>query len=482
VTLVGQAAFGYPGAVTKRLALGFGGLSLLFCGWACSVYDESLLSDTTGAGGGQGGQGGATTGTGGSGGTTMCANPGECPGDDTECRVRTCEAGVCGITNMPAGTALTDQVVGDCLEQTCDGMGESNATPLDTDIPEDNIVCTTDACNGGVASNAAKAIGATCNGTSHCNAASECVECVIDANCASMVCNMTTFTCAAASCGDGAQNGNETDLNCGGSCPPCATGDGCLIDADCESNLCTGTTCAESCTDGIANQDETDVDCGGFTCGPCAIGQDCIDDFDCANDNCSVAGVCSCTGTHLMISEVRTRGAGGGNDEFMEIYNPTDLAVTIDAAWTLEMRSHIAASYQVRWTGPAVAVSLPSHGHYLVTRSEGVAGGYTPPPAGDGALGPTGTTDASSVVLKQNGATVDAVCFYTTAAELSEFTGGTHICEGTPILRGVANIDTSIERLPGGALGNCSDTGNNANDWAVIAPSIPQNLTSATTP
>jgi len=316
----------------------------------------------------------------------------------------------------------------------------------------------------------------------HCNEASECVECVINGNCVSMVCNMTTFTCAAASCGDLVENGDETDLNCGGSCPPCATGKGCLQDVDCVSNSCNGVVCVVSCTDGIANQDETDVDCGGLTCGPCALGQDCNANADCANDNCGVGGVCECIGTHLMISEVRTRGLGGGNDEFMEIYNPTNAAVMIDTSWTLEMRSHSAVSYQIRWTGPAVAVSLPSHGHYLVTRSEGVAGGYTPPPAGDGALGPTGTTDASSVVLKQSGATVDAVCFYTTASELDAFTMGTHVCEGTPILRGIANVDNSIERLPGGALGNCSDTGSSAIDWVVIAPSIPQNLASATSP
>jgi hypothetical protein len=313
----------------------------------------------------------------------------------------------------------------------------------------------------------------------NCNAASECVECALDNDCTSMVCNMTTFTCALASCGDGATNGDETDLNCGGSCPPCPTGDTCFMNADCESNLCALTLCVVSCTDGLKNQAETDVDCGGI-CGPCAIGQGCLIAGDCVNNNCGAGDVCACTGTHLMLSEVRTRGAGGGNDEFMEIYNPTEVDVMLDDTWTLEMRSSSALNYQVRWTGPAVAVTLPSHGHYLITNLEGMVGGYTPPPAGNGAL-TIGTTDASSVVLKQNGTTVDAVCFYTSDENMAEFTPS-HVCEGDLILRGIANVDTSIERLPGGALGNCTDTGDSASDWKITTPSIPENLASPTTP
>jgi hypothetical protein len=46
-------------------------------------------------------------------------------------------------------------------------------------------------------------------------------------------------------CNDGIQNGNETGVDCGGSCPPCTT-----------------------CTDGIQNGNETGVDCGG-SCPAC---------------------------------------------------------------------------------------------------------------------------------------------------------------------------------------------------------------------
>jgi len=50
-------------------------------------------------------------------------------------------------------------------------------------------------------------------------------------------------------CSDGIQNGDETGVDCGGSCPPCGGG-------------------GPTCSDGIQNGNETGVDCGG-SCPPC---------------------------------------------------------------------------------------------------------------------------------------------------------------------------------------------------------------------
>jgi hypothetical protein len=46
-----------------------------------------------------------------------------------------------------------------------------------------------------------------------------------------------------------------------------------------------------SCTDGAQNQDETDIDCGG-SCGGCAIGDGCLAPTDCASGFCGTTGVC----------------------------------------------------------------------------------------------------------------------------------------------------------------------------------------------
>lgn len=55
----------------------------------------------------------------------------------------------------------------------------------------------------------------------------------------------------STTCGNGVQDGDETGVDCGGSCTPC------------------GTT-VPTCTDGIMNGDETGVDCGGTSCPPCS--------------------------------------------------------------------------------------------------------------------------------------------------------------------------------------------------------------------
>ena len=66
-------------------------------------------------------------------------------------------------------------------------------------------------------------------------------------------------------CTDGAKNGSETDVDCGGSClTKCATSRGCATAADCVTATCISGVCrAATATDGVKNGSETDVDCGG---------------------------------------------------------------------------------------------------------------------------------------------------------------------------------------------------------------------------
>lgn len=46
-----------------------------------------------------------------------------------------------------------------------------------------------------------------------------------------------------ASCQDGMKSGSESDVDCGGSCPPCPLGKTCGSDADCSSNKCAQGKC-----------------------------------------------------------------------------------------------------------------------------------------------------------------------------------------------------------------------------------------------
>lgn len=53
----------------------------------------------------------------------------------------------------------------------------------------------------------------------------------------------TGTTMAPASCIDSMQDGDETDVDCGGSCAPCEATLGCLVNADCLSNACLNQEC-----------------------------------------------------------------------------------------------------------------------------------------------------------------------------------------------------------------------------------------------
>lgn len=82
-------------------------------------------------------------------------------------------------------------------------------------------------------------------------------------------------------CTDGVENYDESDIDCGGSCDPCADGKDCEGDDDnCYSGWCYNGVCTSpSCSDNIMNGDETGIDCGG-SCPDCM----CFQNWDCAPD------------------------------------------------------------------------------------------------------------------------------------------------------------------------------------------------------
>ncbi len=92
-----------------------------------------------------------------------------------------------------------------------------------------------------------------------------------------------------ACCSDGQRDGDETDIDCGGSCDACADTKKCGVGADCVSKSCSAERCAAaSCSDGLQNGKETDVDCGGG-CTPCADDKACVQASDCASGSCGGA-------------------------------------------------------------------------------------------------------------------------------------------------------------------------------------------------
>jgi hypothetical protein len=297
---------------------------------------------------GKGGSGGATgasstagaTGSGGTG-VVACVQALDCPGFDTDCRKRTCAAGICGVQLTPEGTPTSAQVSGDCRKTVCDGAGHPHQVEDTGDVLDDHNPCTTDACVAGTPHNAPAPANSACGVGGVCDGTGSCVACVVESQCGGLscasnhcvpltctdqvidgtetgidcggaacgpcddgkaclaasdckngVCAGTPRVCRAPSCSDGVKNGVETDVDCGGTCPtPCAPNKGCKLDADCTGNRCSGSVCLPVCTDGVQDGSETGVDCGGPACAPCSTGGGCVFDGDCFDGLCT-QGVC----------------------------------------------------------------------------------------------------------------------------------------------------------------------------------------------
>lgn len=123
-----------------------------------------------------------------------------------------------------------------------------------------------------------------------------CLPCAVDASCQApedcqtQKCEVNR--CAPPACDDGIHNGDETDVDCGGTCEPCAQAAACRVAADCQSQRCEDALCS-TCDDGRRSGDELDVDCRG-PCEPCTDQQKCSINPDCISDTCEAGRCVSC--------------------------------------------------------------------------------------------------------------------------------------------------------------------------------------------
>jgi beta-lactamase superfamily II metal-dependent hydrolase/DNA/RNA endonuclease YhcR with UshA esterase domain len=170
----------------------------------------------------------------------------------------------------------------------------------------------------------------------------------------------------------------------------------------------------------------------------------------------------------IVISEFRFRGPGGGNDEFVEIYNSTDASIDL-SGWKINGSNN--AGLVTNRTTVLAGTNLSGRSHYLFV-SNG-ANGYSGAVPGDKTYGTGITDDGGVAIVKPDGTIADQV----------GLSGGSAYSEGTPLASlGTGNLDHSYERKPAGANGNGIDTDNNSSDFQVTTPSAPQNLASSITP
>ncbi len=214
-------------------------------------------SGGSGAGGGSGGSGAG--GSGGQGGSPApeCTIAEECAGVDLACRWRTCDVGQCAVGEAASGTQ-------------CAYEG-----------------------------------GKVCDGAGHC------VECYQGSDCVEGVCQ--NHICASPGCVDFVKNGDETDIDCGGSCAPCGIGAFCNGPSDCVSGICNG-TCQPCTTDSACAPDQY-CDSTGTCQSTKVTGDACTASGQCQSGFCpALDGVCcenACAGSCEACMLIKTGSPNG---------------------------------------------------------------------------------------------------------------------------------------------------------------------------
>ncbi|MBC7978545.1 MAG: hypothetical protein H7138_26460 [Myxococcales bacterium] len=226
------------------------------------------------------------------------------------------------------------------------------AIARDTSTSDDALPGPAPSCQDGAKNGAETDI--DCGGA--CGPCADGGACDAPADCRSQVC--ASQRCQSPSCSDTRANGDETDVDCGGDCPACAVGQRCDAPADCATQVCTSNLCvAASCTDGRKNNSETDIDCGGSQCAPCGNDQACVADRDCFGlcDALQCRAALSCAELHQ-----RRPVAGDGVYVIAPAGAPFDALcdMTRDGGgWTLLLKasaSPVFANGAAAWTDDSV--------------------------------------------------------------------------------------------------------------------------------
>jgi hypothetical protein len=273
-------------------------LSVSACGTRSMLYGGSTVEDGAGSAGtppdaGIGGSRASAAGDFGGGvPSPECVDDLDCP-TTNECVVASCRDGRCRHRPVLKGTAVTTAPSPACHARVCDGQGDITTFIDLQNRPAAMGTCSTPSCDSeGNAVSKPSAAGTACDAPEarSCDGAGSCVACLTDTDCAAGVCRL--HECQPSTCSNGLKDGTETDVDCGGTCPPCREAAHCRIDQDCASDACEPVrlTCsAATCLDDQQDNGETDVDCGGSACSPCLPRKKCAAGSDCVSNRCDAA-------------------------------------------------------------------------------------------------------------------------------------------------------------------------------------------------
>jgi hypothetical protein len=320
----------------------------------------------------------------------------------------------CGGTHAPkCGFARTcasnvDCASADCKNGVCaasSGDGTRNGTETDIDCGGAGAAACAAGrrCTAASDCRSASCVGKICQPPTHndgalnldetdvdCGGADPIARCAVGkgctarTDCAAKSCDLATKKCRQPAI-NGFQDGDETDVDCGGpAAPPCAVAKTCAAGDDCESSVCTTLRCAApTATDGKKNGDESDVDCGGIsTSAPrCPIGNKCVVHGDCKTDGCDYNKKCAITRS----CEAHYGGDTCGSGEVGELAAKhesccTQLAITRPGATPVRLGKYNVTAGRLRAfferTGGDIRAAVSSNSKW--TASYGAYTNYLP--------------------------------------------------------------------------------------------------------
>jgi uncharacterized membrane protein YgcG len=207
------------------------------------------------------------------------------------------------------------------------------------------------------------------------------------------------------------------------------------------------------------------------------------------NESASVDNmfITSVNADHIVISEFSTGGIGGANDEWIELYNPTDQVVDL-SSWSIQYRGGGAASFNRR--NFASANVIPAHGFFLIANNSYTGGVPADLSHNTFAMsGSGGNIFLADSQIDLESATSTAIIDKATYGvganlfpETKEFVPAPN---STQSLERKANASSTTESLATGDdkwLGNSYDSDDNGNDFVLQASPTPQNSQSLTEP
>jgi hypothetical protein len=198
---------------------------------------------------------------------SSCETISDC-GIDTVCQQWECDQGECVAHNTPEGTLLADDLYGDCRQRVCNGHGGADKIADPKDPPTTTDPCFAWSCIGWTPVHGPQP-GAECKTSigvkGVCDDLGACVQCRENNDCPKPV-EDRCYSNTCVSCADNKKNGDETGVDCGGTCGSCL-GESCIVDADCASDECVLTNavpervCCDAPCDGQCEQCDMNGQC-----------------------------------------------------------------------------------------------------------------------------------------------------------------------------------------------------------------------------